>query len=229
MRLLLLEDDYRLRQAYGSRLRSDGHAVDEAVTLAQARAALAETDYDCVVLDRLAPDGDAIVLVEEMSGREGRPSVLVLSGLDGVASRVGGLEAGADDYLAKPADLDELVVRVRRLIVRRTPVGSRLRLGRVSVNRVRREVLIDREPIHLTPTQFSVFEQLAINVDHVVDQGTLLDHCWDAQRDPFANPLHSQITRLRSAFRGVLVIETMRGSGYMLRVAAGDEVDARDL
>ena len=220
MRLLLLEDDDRLRQAYARRLRADGHAVDEATNLGQARAALAETDYDCAVLDRLLPDGDAIQLVEELSSAEARPSVLVLSGLGTGQDRVDGLESGADDYLTKPADLDELVVRVRKLIVRRSPGAARLQLGRASVDRVRRQVSIDGALVHLTPTQYAVFEQLVINIDRVVDQGTILDHCWDAQRDLFSNPLHSQITRLRTALRGVLTIHSVRGSGYMLRVAS---------
>jgi DNA-binding response OmpR family regulator len=217
VRVLLLEDDFRLRQAYGRRLRADGHAVDEAVTIAQTRASFDETQYDCAVLDRLVSDGDAIDLVSEMGAVGTRPPVLVLSGLGDGDSRVDGLAAGADDYVAKPVGLEELAMRVRKLIVRRSNVGTKMHVGRVSVDRSRRQVRIAGDVVHLSPTQYSVFEQLVINLDHVVDQGSLLEHCWDAQRDPFSNPLHSQVVRLRSIFRDHLRIETVRGAGYMVR------------
>jgi len=177
-----------------------------------------EVEYDCVVLDRLVPDGDSLQLVEEFSSYRSRPAVLVLSGLGSGDSRVDGLESGADDYIAKPVALDELVVRVRKLLVRRTTGETRVRLGRVTVDLSRRRATLDGEEVHLTPTQYAVFEQLVLNRDRVIEQGALLEHCWDAHRDPFSNPLHSQITRLRSAFRGVLAIDSIRGSGYVLRV-----------
>ena len=223
MRVLLLEDDYRLRQAYGRRLRADGYAVDEAVTLAQARSSFDEAQYDCVVLDRLVPDGDSIDLVSDLSARRTKPSILVISDLGDADSRIHGLSTGADDYVVKPVGLEELVLRVRKLIVRRSPAGARLQVGGVTVDRSRREVAIDGTPVHLTPTQYAVFEQLIINMGRVVDQGWLLDHCWDGQRDPFSDPLHSQVTRLRTIFRSHLVIETARGSGYMLRARPGPE------
>jgi DNA-binding response OmpR family regulator len=222
VRLLLLEDDYRLRQAMGRRLRSDGHAVDEATTLEQARTAIADTGYDCLIMDRLVPDGDALEIAAEIGTDPFRPPILMLSGLGEHHHRVDGLVSGADDYLAKPVDLEEMALRVRKLIARRTSTGSRLQLGRVEVNRSRREVTIDGVEVHLSPTQYAVFEQLVINVDRVVDQGALLESCWDAHRDPFSNPLHSQINRLRSTFRGLLTITSVRGSGYLLRVVSKD-------
>lgn len=217
MRVLILEDDFRLRQAYSRRLRADGHAVDEAGTLRHARASCETTRYDCLVLDRLLPDGDSIDFVRELAADEDRSSILLLSGLRNGAHRVEGLTTGADDYLEKPVSLEELVLRVRKLLVRRSPAAAVVRIGSVSVDRPRRQVCIAGEPVHLSPTQYSVLEQLVIHMGHVVGQGSLLEHCWDAQRDPFSDPLHSQITRLRGIFRGHLVIETARGTGYMLR------------
>ena len=219
MRVLLMEDDYRLRQSVGRRLRADGYAVDEAVTIAQARESMEETRYDCVVLDRLVPDGDAIDLIDGWDAGGDRPSILLVSGLGGGDSRVACLAAGADDFIAKPLSMEELVLRVRKLIVRHTPGGARVQIGCVSVDRARRVVTVAGALVRLTPTQYSVLEQLVIHADRVVDQGWLLEHCWDAQRDPFSDPLHSQINRLRSIFRGHLVIESARGSGYLLRAA----------
>lgn len=222
MRLLLLEDDTPLSVSYSRRLRTEGYAVDEVKTLSDARAALRDADYDCLVLDRLVPDGDALELVADVGDEPDRAPVLVVSGaLDASQHRVEGLEAGADDYIPKPVRLDELVIRVRRLTARATPGASPLApisLGRVHLDWRRRDVLLDGERVHLTPTQYAVFEYLAVHRDRLVPVEELLEHCWDRHRDAFANPVHSQITRLRKIFAGALQFESVRGTGYAIRV-----------
>lgn len=224
MRLLVLDDDLRLAQAFAGRLRDDGFDVDEVATMGQARVAIAEVPYDCLVLDRLVPDGDALDLVAEVHQRQARPWMLVLSALGDGDQRVRGLEAGADDYLPKPVRLEELALRVIRLVLR--PLSSMprpVRLGRVTIDRTRREALLDGRVVHLTPTQYAVLEYLVTQRDRMVTTEELLDHCWDGTRDLFANPAHSQVSRLRSAFRGALRIESLRGTGYVLRVVEPDE------
>ncbi len=220
MRLLLLEESYGLRRSLGRRLRADGCAVDEVRTITQARKRLAETRYDCVILDRRVPDGDAVALLDPWTAGGERPPSFVLSGPEGENGRLECLSAGADDAMAKPVDVDELIMRVRRLIIRHTPGGARVRIGNVTIDRARRVVLVDGHEMRLSPLQYSVCQQLAIHAGGVVEQGWLLEHCWDAQRDPFSDPLHSQITRLRSIFRGHLVIESVRGSGYLMRASS---------
>lgn len=217
MRLLLLEDDYTLRRSLGRKLRADGCAVDEVRTIAQALKRLPETRYDCVILDRSTSDGDAIVILDRWNAGDERPPVFALAGPDGENGRLELLAAGADDAMAKPVDVEELILRVRRLIIRHTPGGARIRIGDVTIDRARRRTLVGDHEVRLSPLQYAVCVQLAIHAGGVVEQGWLLDHCWDAQRDPFANPLHSQISRLRSIFRGHLVIESARGSGYRMR------------
>ncbi len=219
MRVLLLEDDCCLRRSLGQGLRADGFAVDETGTIAQAQESVDETRYDCVVLDRSVPDGDAISLLARWDAADDRPSILVVSGLGGGDSRVECLAAGADDSMVKPLSIEELILRVRKLVVRRTPGGARVRLGDVSIDRARRVVDVAGEPVRLSPLQYSVLQQLVIRAGRVVDHGWLLEHCWDARRDPFSDPLHSQVDRLRRIFRGHLVIEAARGSGYLVRAA----------
>jgi len=220
MRLLLLEDDARLRAAYAARLRADGNAVDEVGTLAEAREWLDRVAFDCLVLDRLVPDGDSVDLVTGIEARAERPFILMVSGLGEGDERVKGLTVGADDYLVKPVRLDELVVRVRKLLARQVPRRrGPLELGRVSIDRDRRRVTRDGVTVHLTPTQYAILEQLAINADCVVSKEQLLEHCWDGRPRTRVNPLHSHITRLRKIFAGCLVLESSRRAGYALRVA----------
>lgn len=224
MRLLLLEDDPDLRAPYARRLRSEGHAVDEASTLDEARTALMDVDYDCLVFDRLVPDGDSLELLAEMWEQGERPPVLLLSALGDGDERVRGLQAGAADYVPKPVRLDELALRVSNLAVRATGgTTAPIRLGRVTIDRSRRHVEIEGRSIHLTRQQYSVLDYMVVNRHRLVTTEELLDHCWDSNRHLFANPLHSQITRLRSAFRGHIVFASVRGQGYEMRVISKDD------
>ena len=208
---MVLEDDRELRRLVAGRLRTEGHSVDEVATLSAARQALAANKYDCLVLDRVVPDGDAIHLVAEMYDRAEHVPMLVLSGLDGPNEQaVEGLLLGADDYMTKPVRLDELALRVRNLGSLPTRVRlAPLHVGRVTIDRMRRRVTIDDTPVHVTPHQFAVVAYLAADRWRLVTTEELLDHCWDDQRDLFANPLHSQIVRLRHRFRGALRFDSV--------------------
>jgi two-component system copper resistance phosphate regulon response regulator CusR len=226
VRVLLLEDDLRLATSYTRRLRADGHVVVATVTIAQARAALADEDYDCLVLDRRVPDGDALEFVAELDGLSRRPRVLILSALGEPEQRVRGLEAGVDDYMTKPVYLDELAIRVRKLLARAAPAPPATTLGRIRVDHARAEVSLDGEPVRLTRMQYTVFDYLVAHRDRMVPTQELLDHCWDSHQRIIANPLHSQITRLRKRFRGALEIESVRGVGYSIRVVTPHETSA---
>lgn len=208
-----------------ARLRADGHAVDEAGTLAEARSWLARGTYDCLVLDRRVPDGDAVELVEDLDATIDRPPILILSGLGEGGERLRGLTGGADDYMVKPVHLEELVLRVRNLVApATTSTPGALELGRVTLDREHRHVTLDGATVHLTPTQYAIFEQMALAAGLLVTKEHLLRHCWDAHRHLGLNPLHSHITRLRRIFDGSLVFESTWGAGYTLRIAP----DARE-
>jgi DNA-binding response OmpR family regulator len=220
-RLMLLEDDPKLRGAFARRLRSDGHTVDEVAHLHGARRAVASNRYDCLVLDRMVPDGDGLDLVEELQHRSGRAPMIVLSALAEDAQRVDGLWAGADDYVAKPVCLDELSLRVRNMTQERrveapSPI---LRVGGVELDRSRQQVWADEHEVHLTRRQYGVLEHLMLRCDQIVLTEELLEHCWDGRRPLFANPLATQVTRLRSIFRDHLRIRAVRGAGYLLQAA----------
>lgn len=217
-RLLVLEDDPVLARALSRRLLQEGLAGDEVTTLAAARAALSARRYDCLVLDRVVPDGDAIALVEEVQRRPVRPPVLVLSGLGDTGERIRGLHLGADEYLAKPVLLDEIVLRARKLMDRvAVAEGELVRLGSVVLDRARCRVFVDGDEMRLGPRQYAVFQYLVAHRHRLVSVAELLEHCWDGERHVFANPVHSQINRLRRTFRGHLWFEAVRGVGYVVR------------
>lgn len=219
LRVLVLEDDPVLRSSFANRLRNEGHIVDEAVTLAEARAALAQFEYGCLVLDRIVPDGDALELVAEQRDIPGRPPVLILSAMGAVDQRVKGLSIGADDYVSKPVRLKELALRVRNLAEKaESSEWGPVHLGGVVVDRERDRVTVDGDEVHLTPHQHAVLDYLVAHRERMIATEELLEHCWDGGRPLFANPLHSQVTRLRRIFAGRLRIESVRGAGYVLKV-----------
>jgi DNA-binding response OmpR family regulator len=220
MRVLLLEDDVPLRRSYLRRLRADGHAVDAVGTLLATREALRDVDYDCLVLDRRVPDGDALDLVAELRDDPQHRPVLVVSAIGDAAERVRGLQSGVDDYVSKPVTLEELALRVRKLLVRRPPAfaPAPLQLGRVTLHRARREATLDGEVVTLTPTQYALLAHLAERAGEVVAADELVEACLDRVRVEHANPLPPHLSRLRRAFAGALELTAVRGRGYVLRV-----------
>lgn len=226
MRVLVLEDDLGLQREYVRALRSDGHAVDAVRTLRAAREAVRRVVYDCLVLDRVVADGDTIDLVSELNVRPQQQPVVMLSATDEPEERIDGLAAGADDYMTAPVVVEELVLRVRKQLLRRNrpvPTPHPVRLGGVVVDMARQEVHIDGELRHLTAMQYSVLEVLVRHRGELVSGDELLDRCWQTPRANMGNPLYSQISRLRKIFGDHFAFESIRGSGYRLRVLK-DEV-----
>src|SRR5699024_974738 len=143
MRILVLEDDRRLGRGIADRLRKDAYAVDLVVTLAEAQEAYRTYDYDLLILDRKVPGGDGLELAEEAREAGDQVPVLVLSGLGSSSDRIEGLMRGADDYLSKPVRLEELVLRVSKLLVRKAvESGGSLHVGRVCIDPERRQAFI---------------------------------------------------------------------------------------
>jgi len=219
----VLEDEERLCRAYARRLRRDGFAVDEVANLAEARRAVGDVDYDCLVIDRHVPGGDALVLVAELARSSRRAPVVVVSADADADARVDGLSAGAADYVPKPVRLDELALRVGNVVARHDPTAPEpvVELGPVQVDLGRHRVARDGAEVRLTPIQYAVFEHLVIHRARLVPTQELLDHCWDREREVLSNPLHTQITRLRRIFDGALRFVSVHGSGYRLEVEPG--------
>ena len=217
MRVLLLEDDADLRGAIARRLRSEGFAVDEARDLPDAERLVGWVGFDCLLLDRTLPSGDAIDLVQALRRRHVGTPTLFLTARDTIADRVDGFEAGGDDYLVKPFAIAELVARVRSLCRRageiRPPVVS---LRGLEIDTARREVRRDGVLLPLRVKERCLLEQLALTPGDVVTRSELIAHCWDEEHDPWSNVVDVHMASLRRKLGEPALIRTVRGEGYVL-------------
>lgn len=216
MRVLVVEDDEDLRVAVAGELRGAGLRVDTADDIVGADAASA-TPYDCVVFDRMLPDGDAVDYVHAKRREGWAVPVLFLTARDRPADRVAGFAHGGDDYLVKPFANAELVARVLGLCRRagrgRPPV---LRHADLEVDCARREVRRAGVLLTVTGKEFAVLEYLAAHAGHAVARADLIEHCWDAESDPVANVVDVVVLRLRRKLREPRLIHTVVGFGYRL-------------
>jgi len=207
MDILLLEDDIDLGQAVAEHLEACGHQVHWCKRVAQARAAPAP---DMALLDLNLPDGDALLLLRGWRADGDRRPVIVLTARDQVSDRVRGLQAGADDYLVKPFDLDELSARVLALQRRIDPVQQSL-AGGVDIDLARRHVRREGRPVDLTATEWAVLESLARRNGHICPREQL----GAALPGDHSNSLEVIVSRLRRKL-GPQSISTHRGLGYRL-------------
>jgi DNA-binding response OmpR family regulator len=215
MRLLLLEDDVDLARELVAGLRRSGFGVDHVSTIADADLAVAVTEYDCLVLDRSVPDGDALTLVRTLRAREERTGILLLTARDAVEDRVSGFHAGADDYLVKPFAFAELEVRIRAVARRHTAARAAvLTAGDLVLDVPRHEVTRGGVLLSLGPKEFAVLEMLLAADGAVLSRSALFEGCWDERTDPVSNVVDAVVAQLRRRLGPPDVVETVRGVGY---------------
>ncbi|MGH3937376.1 MAG: response regulator transcription factor [Pseudonocardiaceae bacterium] len=215
-RVMVVEDDEDLRVAVAATLRATGIDVAVAADLTSADAMLRDGGYDCVVFDRMLPDGDAISYVHQRRQAGWATPVLFLTARDTLADRVAGFEHGGDDYLVKPFAAAELAARVATLRGRAGIRPSVLRHGGLEMDCARREVRRGGVLLILSDKEFAVLEFLLTRAEQVVERADLIEHCWDALTDPMSNVVDVVIKRLRRKLREPEVIHTVRGRGYRL-------------
>ncbi len=215
MRLLLIEDDPDLQRTLATSLREEGYAVDTASDGVEGvRKALTGT-YDTMVLDVMLPRLDGWGVLETIRPAVPTP-VLMLTARDTVPDRIKGLDLGADDYLTKPFDIDELLARLRALIRRSAGRASTTHeLGDVVIDTAARTVTRAGEEIALTPREYSLFEYLALHRGEVVSRADLYDHLYDEDDDSLSNLLDVHVSNLRKKL-GHDLITTRRGHGYSI-------------
>jgi two-component system response regulator MprA len=221
MRILVVEDDPAISSAIRSILEAESHAVDVADDGPAALDWAGSYPYDLVILDVILPGMDGIAVCRALRAEGSKMPILMLTALDAIEDRVTGLDAGADDYLAKPFAAAELLARVRAL--RRRGVGEAaplVRTGDLELDPAAREVRRGGRLIRLTSKEFSLLEVLARHPGQVFPQDRLIDAVWDADFAAESNVVEVYIRSLRRKLddgRRDGLIETIRGVGYRLR------------
>jgi DNA-binding response OmpR family regulator len=218
-RVLLVEDSERLAQTVAMSLRGDGHAVVVAGGVKAADEAIASASFDVAVLDVGLPDGSGLDWCRALRSSDNQLPILVLTARNDVADRVGGLDAGADDYLGKPFSLDELRARLRALC-RRGPrwTDSVRRFGRVAIDGDKRVVSVDGVRLALTAREFDVVAVISSREGRVVPRDELLEAVWGDSNDKAAASLEVLLVRIRRKLgeRGVReALRTVRQVGYV--------------
>jgi len=217
MRILVVEDDPVLSNGLSVGLGLAGATVDMVGTGADAGAALATARFDAVVLDIMLPDGSGLDVLREMRAAGNRTPVLLLTALDEIADRVRGLDAGADDYLGKPFDLDELAARVRAIARRSSGraipclVAAGIQLDPATLS-----VTVDGHPVLLSRREFAVLSALMDRPGMVRSKGEIEDRLYGWQEEVDSNTVEVYIHNLRAKI-GRERIETVRGHGYRVR------------
>lgn len=215
MRLLIIEDDPLLLRSLTAGLREENYAVDTATDGESGFFKASTSDYDCIILDGMLPVFDGWELLRRLRPIKRTP-VLMLTARDAVPDRVRGLDAGADDYLTKPFDGDELLARIRAIIRRSSgEASSEILLGDVSVDSAARIVSLRGEEVPLTPREYSLVEYLAFHRGQVVSRTELYDHLFDENEDTLSNLLDVHVSNVRKKL-GADFITTRRGHGYCI-------------
>ncbi|PZR94703.1 MAG: DNA-binding response regulator [Stutzerimonas stutzeri] len=216
MRVLLVEDDAVLMNGLQVGLGLAGFTVDAVTTCADASAALRSSAFDAVVLDLMLPDGSGLQVLGEMRGRRVATPVLLLTARDSVPDRIAGLDAGADDYLGKPFDLNEVAARLRALTRRGNGGGSACRVWRdLRLEPATMVVSKSGEPVRLSRREFSVLHALMDRPGQILSKSQLEERLYGWQEDVESNTIEVHIHNLRQKL-GPGIIETVRGVGYKL-------------
>ena len=215
MRLLIIEDEADLLSSLAKALREEGYAVDTASDGEEGLFKALETGYDAVILDVMLPVMDGWTILKKLRVRRTTP-VLMLTARDASRDRVQGLDLGADDYLIKPFDLEELFARVRALIRRAAGVSKPVvQIGSVRIDISLRQVFRSGKEIVLTHREFTLLEFLAMHRGEVVSRTALYEHLFDENEATLSNLLDVHISNLRSKLGSELIM-TRRGFGYCI-------------
>ncbi len=221
MRLLIIEDDAKLAPLLARGLREEGFAVDVTGDGDDGAFRAVEQDYDAIVLDVMLPGLDGFDVLEKLRAKGRRTPVLMLTARGAVQDRVRGLNSGADDYLKKPFDFEELLARLHALLRRAAPESDVcLRVDDLVLDPRSREVKRNGALVELTAKEFSILEYLLRHRGRVVSRTQLSEHVWDENFDALSNVVDVTVYRLREKIdrRGPPLVHTVRGAGYVLRV-----------
>ena len=222
MKILIIEDEPSLREVIEREMSGEGYVVESASDFLSAETKIAGYSYDCILLDIMLPGGSGLDLLAKLRDAGRRENVIIISARDAVDDRVAGLELGADDYLAKPFHMAELVARVRSVLRRGRSDGNlNIELGNVALDPTSRRVSIAGQSIELLKKEFDILLYFMQRPDHIVDKVTLAEAVWGDYADESDNFhfVYAQIKNLRRRLaeaEATIEIRSVYGFGYKL-------------
>jgi DNA-binding response OmpR family regulator len=220
MRILVVEDDPVLSNGLKVGLGLYGATLDIVATCADGHASVMASEFDALVLDLMLPDGSGLDLLKRMRAEGDRTPVLLLTAMDEVADRIRGLDAGADDYLGKPFDLDELAARVRAISRRQAGrAAPHLTCNGVVLDPAQMTVIVDQASVALSRREFAILAALMDRPGAILSKDTLEARLYGWQEEVESNTVEVHVHKLRAKI-GRSKIETVRGLGYRMRVGA---------
>lgn len=233
MRVLVVEDEPDLLNVVSQALREEGYAVDMAADGREGLYKAQGAPYDAVVLDLMLPQLDGWSVLKELRRKAIAVPVLVLTARDALPDRVRGLDSGADDYLTKPFELQELLARLRALIRRSAGKPSAvIEIGDVAIDTAAKSVLRGGQPVALTAREYALVELLALHRGELVSRSMIYDHLYDEEDDSLSNLVDVHVSNVRKKL-GKDLIATRRGQGYVLnnpsRAQPAGEKDESDV
>ena len=224
MKILLIEDDPELLAQLQNLLNEQRYLIDTAAEGKSALDKIFAENYDLIILDIMLPEVDGLTILQEMRQAKIITPVLLLTAKGSIEDRVKGLDYGADDYLAKPFSIAELLARTRALLRRPgRECDTLLTVGNISLDTISRQVTKVGKNLDLTPKEFSLLEFLLYNKNRPVSRITLAEHVWGDDFDPFtmSNTIDVHIKNLRRKIdtlgSGKSLLKTVRGVGFMVQ------------
>jgi DNA-binding response OmpR family regulator len=222
VRILVVEDNKRLSDSLRRTLEDDGYAIDAAYNGLDGEEMALMGTYDIIILDIMLPEKDGLTVCREIRNKRINTPVLMLTARDALDDRVSGLDSGADDYLVKPFEVDELRARIRALLRRESSSKSALlQIGDLSLDPATHAVERAGEPIDLTAKEYSLLEYFMRHPNHIISREMAESHLWSYDHVVTSNVVDVYIRRLRRKIDDpykVKLFETIRGAGYRLCV-----------
>jgi two-component system, OmpR family, copper resistance phosphate regulon response regulator CusR len=222
VRILVVEDNKHLSDSLRMTLEDDGYAIDTAYDGVDGEEMALMGSYDVIILDIMLPHKDGMAVCRELRNKRINTPVLMLTARDALDDRVNGLDSGADDYLVKPFEVDELRARIRALLRRESSSKSGLlQVGDLSLDPATHAVERAEEPVELTAREYSLLEYFMRHPNHLITREMAESHLWSYDHVVSSNVVDVYIRRLRRKIddpHEIKLFETVRGAGYRLRV-----------
>ncbi|MBU0978537.1 MAG: response regulator transcription factor [Patescibacteria group bacterium] len=220
MKVLIIEDDQTLAQNLKQVLQKDGFAIDIAVSKENGLIEIEVNEYDCLILDINLPDGSGFDLLRDLRKIKNKTPVIISTARGQIEDRIKGLNLGADDYVAKPVDSNELIARIRAVIRRNNnSVLPIITIGNLVVKPAQHYASINNHPLTLNAKEFAVLEYLAQHGGQIITRTMLMEHIWGSDFETFSNVIDVYIRNLRrklEKYSQQNLIKTVRGKGYIL-------------